>query len=306
MIKKLYLTVVSIMLFNYCFSNEKNIAILNFQAKNTKIEYASIIQDKISSEFVSIGEYKVIERNKINNILQEQEFQLTGITDTKNAVQIGKLLNAQYLLDGSLSQLDEIYFLIINIINVETGEIEKSRNIAANKLSELTLLTRSVPISLDKTKLKNNKDIIDFEQRIIFGIMENSTIDEIIEILGKPIQKQTLKLLERHDPDYYGQCVMIRFNNNIEIGYSFTQKKVIRIIFPAPYNGVILSEEKINGYESLNVLKQKFGEPNYERRSGKSEYIYYFYEKENYKIAFKIKIDNEYPDGITYYFDKEF
>ena len=50
----------------------------------------------------SSGIFKLVERKDIQKILEEQNLQLSGITEGENAVKIGQILNAEVLFTGNL------------------------------------------------------------------------------------------------------------------------------------------------------------------------------------------------------------
>jgi curli biogenesis system outer membrane secretion channel CsgG len=62
-------------------------------------------QDMFVTELVKLGNYRVIERERLNAILQEKGLSLSGDIDPKTAVKAGKLLGVEYLIAGALTEL---------------------------------------------------------------------------------------------------------------------------------------------------------------------------------------------------------
>jgi TolB-like protein len=54
--------------------------------------------------------------------MREQQFQRTGITDTDQIAELGKLANADYVVSGHITRLGSRNLLMVSIINVETME----------------------------------------------------------------------------------------------------------------------------------------------------------------------------------------
>jgi len=108
-----------------------NVAVLDFSAKNVSKDDADILADFFRSELIKTGKFNVLDRNRIQKIADEQHFQTSGMTDIKNVVTIGKLLNAQYVFVGSYSKLDTLFMLNIEMVNIQTGKIEKSESKSA-------------------------------------------------------------------------------------------------------------------------------------------------------------------------------
>lgn len=64
-------------------------------------------QDVFVTELVKSGKYSVIERERLNAIMQEKGLNLSGDIDPSTAMQIGKLLGADYMLAGSVTEYGE-------------------------------------------------------------------------------------------------------------------------------------------------------------------------------------------------------
>ena len=64
----------------------------------------------------------LVERLNLDEILQEQKIQLSGITDSETVTKIGELMNASYLVSGSLFLADE-YELFLRLLRVDSGEV---------------------------------------------------------------------------------------------------------------------------------------------------------------------------------------
>lgn len=109
-----------------------NVAVLDFVAKNVSKDDADILAEYFRSELIKTGKFDVLDRNHIRKILDEQHFQSSGTTDVKNAVKIGKLTNTQYVFVGAYLKLDSLFMLNIEMVNVQTGKIEKSINRSAD------------------------------------------------------------------------------------------------------------------------------------------------------------------------------
>ena len=65
---------------------------------------AAAAQDIFVTELVKSRKFTVIEREKINAIMQEKGLTVSGDIDPKTAMQIGKLLGVNYMLTGALTE----------------------------------------------------------------------------------------------------------------------------------------------------------------------------------------------------------
>lgn len=61
-------------------------------------------QDVFVTELVKSGKFSVIERERMSAIMQEKGLNMSGDIDPATAMQIGKLLGADYMLAGSVTE----------------------------------------------------------------------------------------------------------------------------------------------------------------------------------------------------------
>jgi len=66
---------------------------------------------------------RVVERSQIQSILQEQDLAKSDRVDQSTALQIGKLLNAHYMVTGTLYALHDDFRIDARMFNVETSQI---------------------------------------------------------------------------------------------------------------------------------------------------------------------------------------
>lgn len=79
--------------------------------------------------------FKLVERKDIQKILEEQNIQLSGVTEGEDAVKIGQILNAEVLITGNLFGKDDAFELFLRLVRVETGEIlSVTRSVIDRKL----------------------------------------------------------------------------------------------------------------------------------------------------------------------------
>jgi hypothetical protein len=66
---------------------------------------------------------RIVDRRRLETVMQEQNFQMSGNVDDNSAVSIGKLLGANIVITGSDSGSGTTRRLRLTAINVQTGEI---------------------------------------------------------------------------------------------------------------------------------------------------------------------------------------
>ena len=107
-------------------TSQPTIAILDFEGIGVSAQEARVLTNRLGTHVVQLGRYQVIERGQMEQILQEQDFQLTGCTSNECAVEIGQLIGAQQMLAGSFGQLGTVYTIDMRIIDVVTGRITRT------------------------------------------------------------------------------------------------------------------------------------------------------------------------------------
>ena len=103
-----------------------NIAVMDFNGNNISDGEVRALTDRLRAELFKTKHFKVIEREMMQEVLKEQGFQQSGCTTDKCMVRIGRLVGVEKIIGGSISKVGNVYSVSSRIVNVETGEIEKS------------------------------------------------------------------------------------------------------------------------------------------------------------------------------------
>jgi len=119
--KKL-LCVVGIFLIT-SLSAQVNIAVMDFEGKNVSPADASALTDRLRAELFLTGKFVVLEREKMDAILKEQAFQLSGCTSDACAVEVGQLLSVEQMVAGSISKVGQTYSVTARLISVEKSNL---------------------------------------------------------------------------------------------------------------------------------------------------------------------------------------
>jgi TolB-like protein len=101
-----------------------NVAVNDLNGKGLDQSAASIISDRLRSELIATGVFRVMERNEMASILKEQGFQQTGACEEASCiVQVGQLLGVDRMVAGSIGKIDSLFTISVRMINVGTGQI---------------------------------------------------------------------------------------------------------------------------------------------------------------------------------------
>lgn len=100
--------------------------------------------DRLRSELIKLGEFRILERSQMDAILAEQAFQQSGCVAEECVVQMGQLLGADFIIAGSAGRVQDLVSLSLKFISVENGEILHSVD-QANAFSVDEMLNGMVP-----------------------------------------------------------------------------------------------------------------------------------------------------------------
>ena len=81
------------------------------------------VTEKIIEAFVASGDYTVLDRSNVQDVLEEKKFQLSGLVRDSEIKQAGEYLGADFVCVAKVSKVGQTYFVSGKIIDVETGAI---------------------------------------------------------------------------------------------------------------------------------------------------------------------------------------
>ena len=123
-IKKI-LIIVSVCLMISISHAQRPIAVVEFEGKNISQSEASILTDRLRNELFRIGEFDVLERELMQQILMEQDFQLSGCASDECLVEVGKLVGVREIVGGSVGKVGNVITVSARLVDVETGMMLK-------------------------------------------------------------------------------------------------------------------------------------------------------------------------------------
>jgi len=119
---KKILIAVDLLLFMMLNAQVK-IAVMDFEGKNVPQTDASALTDRLRAELFLTGKFVVLEREKMDAILKEQQFQLSGCTSDACVVEAGQLLAVEQMVSGSVSKVGQTYSVTARLISIEKGNL---------------------------------------------------------------------------------------------------------------------------------------------------------------------------------------
>lgn len=105
----------------------------------------TVIREELSNAVVNTLGFTVLERELINKVLAESQFQMTGHVDDGQIGELGKKMGANYVCYATISPVGDNYYISCKMVDVLTAKIERQNTgITQNGLNDLFTVVSSV------------------------------------------------------------------------------------------------------------------------------------------------------------------
>ncbi len=133
--------------------------------------------EMLETELLKQKYFTIVERAYLSKIIEEQKLQLSGVTDSE-ITRIGKLAEADKIITGSISKIDNKFILVVKVIDTSTGVIDIIEQGSADSIRGI---------------LKTIPDIAIKIVQKYQGIKETPARDNSAESSSKAAQEQSQK-----------------------------------------------------------------------------------------------------------------
>jgi hypothetical protein len=97
------------------------IAVINIGSSDAAASYVAL--DEVEFHLVSSQNFTIVDRNKLDVIRQEQEFQMSGDVSDESIVAIGNLAGASIVITGDITDIEKKKRLSLKALDVKSGRI---------------------------------------------------------------------------------------------------------------------------------------------------------------------------------------
>lgn len=87
------------------------------------VNLGKAISAMLVTEFSGREGMRIVERAQLNDLLREQDLNLSGRIEEADAIEVGKMLGVQYVLHGQVTSIADNLRMDIRAVDVETSEI---------------------------------------------------------------------------------------------------------------------------------------------------------------------------------------
>jgi TolB-like protein len=301
MINRISITTILCIAFSFnTIAQVKRVAIVDFEIQSTNTKHNGLgkaMADMLITDMknnVSNSKAVFIERNQINKILQEQNFQKGANVDKKSTITFGKILGINYLLTGSIFVLDGMCNIDSKLIDVATGEIVSAESVDGNLSGWLTLkselgkqLAAKLALPITKYKVEESATISEnvlTNYSLAVDACDNNNFDEA---------QKLLKEIKTEDANFeYSSPLMKHIIELINATKKFDDKEV---------NYVKIFENYLDSLVNIGITKwvdYKLGLISFSNRSDSISFVHAYGMSVSYYPNFvKLAIDKRLAMG---------
>jgi len=106
--------------------------------------WGASLAEMLTTALINSGSYRLIERTQLQKVLEEQALGQSGALDAETAVVVGKIMNIDAIVVGSISALANAMEADARILNVETGEAIAAAHSRAASADELRQMAEAL------------------------------------------------------------------------------------------------------------------------------------------------------------------
>ncbi len=118
-----FLIIISVIISNVLAQQKSTLAILDFEGFGISQTELQSLTNGLRSSIAKIGVYTMLERDEMGQILEKQNFQITGCKSDKCAVVVGQMLGVDLMVVGTIGKLGNLYYFNLRRVDVLTGRV---------------------------------------------------------------------------------------------------------------------------------------------------------------------------------------
>lgn len=214
-----------------------------------------LVTDTLTTAIVKDGIFKIIERNKLQKIIEEQALTLSGAIDTSDAAKIGKVLGVSAVITGSVTQfnVEENTFGLLGLgVKTHTGKVEVNVRVIDTSTAEVMLAMKGQGEE-SKSGIQIGQlfssNFSEFESSLLGLATQKALASIISEIKGQSAKLKDSSIqstIVYFDPAKKTYLIDAGRDSGLEMGHKLSVIKIVREI-KSPSTGQVLKRitEKI-------------------------------------------------------------
>jgi len=122
----------------FCQAQQLTVAVSAFDAKGgLSKDEAESVTELFIAELVKNRTIKVVDRNNFDKILSEMKFQDSDWADSKRVAQLGRALNANSIIRGTVMSLGGQIVITATLLDINTAQILSSSTLQMRRIDEV-------------------------------------------------------------------------------------------------------------------------------------------------------------------------
>ena len=133
--------ILALWAFDVSAAARTRIAVVDLESEGEKAkseELGKIAAQWLATAFVNQGRFEVVERQALQEVIEEQQLGLTGVIDVNTAAQLGRVLGATYIVTGAVISHKQGIDLNVKIIETENATIKVADRLAASSVGAMS------------------------------------------------------------------------------------------------------------------------------------------------------------------------
>ncbi|MFH0975326.1 MAG: CsgG/HfaB family protein [Spirochaetota bacterium] len=220
----------------------KGLVVLNFKNNTPKSRASEYepwefgIASMIMTDIETIGMFNIISKERLSDVMKEQEFQMSGAVQAKDMVEIGKITGAKYILTGSFMEMNGALRLESQVFSVEKGAQlgTAAVNGATNKFFDLEKdIVTKISVFLDAMLSEN-------EQKAIASKVDTKSVEASLNNYSGEIAFMEAKTLKKEGKEAEAKQAIKEAKQNfqkavaLDPAYEKAKKNLSRVSLAIP------------------------------------------------------------------------
>jgi TolB-like protein len=116
--------------------SQVNVAVSNFSNESDVLfldAWERSVPTLLRSHLSGNKDIVVLDRDRLDKVLEEQALTLTGLIDSSDVQSIGKILGADFILSGKIDKQNNDFVISADLVRVKTGQIQTEIVRSANQ-----------------------------------------------------------------------------------------------------------------------------------------------------------------------------
>ena len=106
------------------------IAVMDLQPVGASVAEAQALSDRLREVMLKTGQFTLVDRGQMDQVLNEQALQQTGCTSQECAVQVGRILGVRKMVLGKVVKVsDTVWLLSAMLVDVETAQTLRAESV---------------------------------------------------------------------------------------------------------------------------------------------------------------------------------